>query len=109
MNTKALYNLTCGLYMLYWMYCLVNDLNTASGEVDDTSGGLVLLLSIVTCDIYWLYWLYKAGGKVGKIQYLNGQRQDSSLGILYLLLSIFGLGIVAIALIQNELNKVAAD
>lgn len=98
---------TCGVYMLYWIYCIVTDLNTACGEVDDTSGGMVVLLSIVTCDIYMLYWYYKAGGKVNKVRYLNGNTQDSSLGLLYLLLSLFGFGFVSLALIQNELNKVA--
>ena len=72
-------------------------------------GGLVILLSIVTCGIYMLYWYYKAGGKVNKIQYLDGRSQDSSLGILYLLLALFGLSIISLALIQSELNKVAAE
>ena len=99
--------ITCGIYMLYWIYCLVTDLNLASGEVDDTSGGTVVLLDIVTCSIYMLYWFYKAGGKVNQIHYLDDKPQDSSLGLLYLLLSLFGFSIVTIALIQNELNKVA--
>ncbi len=98
---------TCGIYMLYWLYCIVTDLNLASGNVDDTSGGMVVLLSIVTCDIYTLYWCFKAGAKVNRIQYLNGKNQDSSLGVLYLLLSLFGFQIVSFCLIQNELNKVA--
>ncbi len=98
---------TCGIYMLYWIYCVVTDLNLASGEVDDTSGGMVILLSIVTCNIYMLYWYYKAGSKVNQIRYLDGNMQDGSLGILYLLLSLFGFGFVSLALIQNELNRVA--
>ncbi len=98
---------TCGIYMLYWLYCIATDLNMASGETEDTSGGLVVVLDIVTCGIYLLYWLYKAGGKVNKIHYLDNRPQDSSLGLLYLLLSLFGFQIVSIALIQNELNKVA--
>ena len=93
--------------MLYWIYCVVTDLNLASGEVDDTSGGMVILLSIVTCNIYMLYWYYKAGSKVNQIRYLDGNMQDGSLGILYLLLSLFGFGFVSLALIQNELNRVA--
>lgn len=98
---------TCGIYSLYWLYCIVTDLNMASGETEDTSGGIVVLLDIVTCGIYLLYWFYKAGGKVNKIHYLDNRPQDNSLGILYLLLSLFGFGIVTNALIQNELNKVA--
>ena len=70
---------------------------------------LAIVLSIVTCGIYMLYWFYKAAGKVNKIHSLNGEPQDTSAGILYLLLSLFGFDIVSLALIQTELNKVAAE
>ena len=89
------------------MYCLANDLNTASGHEQDTSGGLVVLFSIITCGIYGLYWYYTAAGKVGEVQEFDRRPRDSSLGILYLLLALFGFSIVSMALMQNELNKVA--
>ena len=100
---------TCGIYGIYWMVCLVNDLNVASGRPTDTSGGVVFLLSIVTCSIYLLYWFYKAGEKVSEVKQRNGEIADSSTGILYLILCFFGLSIVNYALIQNELNKVASN
>ena len=99
--------ITCGIYGIYWLYCLVNDLNTASGRENDTSGGMVILFSIITCGIYSLVWNYSAGAKVGDIQEFDGRPRDGYLGGLYLLLSLFGFSIVNIALIQNELNKVA--
>ena len=98
---------TCGIYGIYWMICMVNDLNTAADCPGDTSGGIVFLLGLVTCNIYTLYWLYKAGEKVSYIKQKSGQPGDSSAGILYLLLSFFGLSIVSYCLIQNELNQVA--
>ena len=99
--------ITCGIYGIYWLYCLVNDLNTASGRENDTSGGMVILFSIITCGIYSLVWNYSAGAKVGDIQEFDGRPRDGYLGVLYLLLSLFGFSIVNMALIQNELNKVA--
>lgn len=48
--------ITCGIYGIYWEYCIVQDSNTASNEPYATSGGMVILLSIVTCGIYGLYW-----------------------------------------------------
>lgn len=90
---------TCGIYGLYWMYCLANDLNTASGHEQDTSGGLVVLFSIITCGIYGLYWYYTAAGKVGEVQEFDRRPRDGSLGILYLLLALFGFSIVSMALI----------
>lgn len=99
--------ITCGIYGIYWLYCMVNDLNTASGRENDTSGGMVILFSIITCGIYSLVWNYSAGAKVGDIQEFDGRPRDGYLGVLYLLLSLFGFSIVNMALIQNELNKVA--
>ena len=79
----------------------------ASGRTGDTSGGMVFLLSLITCGIYGIYWLYIAGEKVAYIKQRNTGEIDSSSSVLYLILGIIGFGIVAYALIQSELNKVA--
>lgn len=99
--------ITCGIYGIYWLVCLVDDLNVASGRTGDTSGGMVFLLSLITCGIYGIYWMYKAGEKVAYIKQRNTGEVDSSSSVLYLILGIIGFGIVAYALIQSELNKVA--
>ena len=99
--------ITCGIYGIYWLVCLVDDLNVASGRTGDTSGGMVFLLSLITCGIYGIYWLYIAGEKVAYIKQRNTGEVDSSSSVLYLILGIIGFGIVAYALIQSELNKVA--
>ena len=98
---------TCGIYGLYWMYKIVEELNEAS-ENNGTSGGMVILLSIVTCGIYMFYWMYKAGGYVNTAKTRRNIPSDSNSGIIYLVLCIFGLSIVSYCLIQNELNQIAA-
>lgn len=85
----------------------MNDLNTASGRTQDTSGGVVFLLSLVTCSIYGLYWLYTAGNKVNIVKQRNGMVADGNNGLIYLLLALFSAGIISYCLIQNELNNVA--
>ncbi len=100
--------ITCGIYGIYWYVSMANDLNTASDNPSGTSGVAVWLLTIVTCGIYGLYWMYKAGEKLNKAKALRNMPADSNSGIVYLILSIFGLGIVSYALIQSELNKMAA-
>ena len=52
------------------------------------------------------YWAFKCGEKVDKIRQQNGEAGGSN-GVLYLILCLFGLGIVTYALVQSELNKVA--
>ena len=98
---------TCGIFGLVWMAMIVNDLNSATNDQESMSGGLVVLLSIITCGIFWWYTAYKSGEKVQAIHSMAGQPSDGSETIIYLLLSIFGLSIVTVALIQNELNKIA--
>ena len=97
---------TCGIYGLYWMVCLVNDVNTVSGREGDFSGGIVLVLSIITCNIFFLYWAYTAGEKIDAARLAQGRPSQNN-GLVYLLLSLFGFGIVTCALIQNELNQMS--
>ena len=96
---------TCGIYGIIWFISLNDDANTVSGT-QGTSGGMAFLLSIVTCSIYYFYWNYKQGEKLDAARAQRGMG-TSGLAILYLLLSIFGLGIVSYALMQNELNQMA--
>ncbi|MCR5703952.1 MAG: DUF4234 domain-containing protein [Eubacterium sp.] len=98
---------TCGLYGLYWLICLNNDTNTLAGNSNGTSGGVVVLLSIITCGIYLLYWLYKQGETIDQLKTAKG-RPSSNSGILYLILAVVGLSIVSYALMQSELNQLAA-
>ena len=97
---------TCGIYGIYWIVCLTNYVNTVSGDVNGTSGGMVVLLTIVTCGIYGIYWAYKQGEKLDFTKNNRGIPSSNS-GVLYLILQIFGFGIIAYALMQNELNKLA--
>ena len=94
--------ITCGIYGIYWLVNMVDDLNELSGHPEDTSGIVVFLLSLITCNIYSWYWLYNAGKKSGEI---DGVRDDS---VLYLILAIFGLSIVDYCLIQDKINKNAS-
>lgn len=101
--------ITCGIYGIIWFINIVDDLNTASGDVNGQSGVVVFILTLVTCNIYGLFWAYKAGEKVSIIRQRNGLSSDSNNGILYLILNLFGLSIVTYALVQTELNNVASN
>lgn len=97
--------ITCGIYGIYWFVTLTDDTNTIAGEADGTSGVVAFLLTVVTCGIYGLYWAYKCGEKID-IAHQNRGESSSNGGVLYLILFLFG-GIIAYALIQNEINKFA--
>ena len=95
---------TCGIYGLYWLYSMAEDMKTVTGDANATSGGVLILLTIITCGIYLWYWMYKQGCQIDAIKTARGI-PSSSTGVIYLVLCIFELGIVAYALLQNELNN----
>lgn len=97
---------TCGIYGIYWFIVMTNESNELVPEMATASGGVAFLLEIVTCNIYGLYWAYKMGEKLDAAKSARGMQSGSG-NILYLLLCLFGLNIVAWALIQNDLNSLA--
>jgi len=96
--------ITCGLFGIYWLVVVLKDIATTSGE--DINPWLVILLTIITCGIYGIYFNYQMGKYMAKAgENYNVKIEDNS--ILYLILSIFGLDIVNLCLIQNDLNTIA--
>ncbi|MCR5153871.1 MAG: DUF4234 domain-containing protein [Lachnospiraceae bacterium] len=96
---------TCGIFMFVWMAFVVNDVNEMTGHPNDMSGGLVVLLSIITCGIFWFIWSYMLGDKIDNYKFEKYGLPKSNNGVVYLILSIFGLSIVTLALAQNEINQ----
>ena len=46
--------ITCGIYGFYWFIVMTNESNDLAPEVECASGGIALILSLVTCKIYKL-------------------------------------------------------
>ena len=89
---------TFGIYGLYWYCSFQNQIKKETGE---GFGGLGhLLMTFITFGIYSLYWSYAVGGRIEKAGGKNN-------GILYLVLTFLGLGIVAYLLMQDEVNKLS--
>ena len=100
--------ITCGIYGFYWLYCLNEDSKKAANDVNAADGVVVILLSIITCGIYQWYWMYKQGERIDTAKEMRGISSENS-GVIYLILSIVGLGIISYALMQNELNQMAKN
>lgn len=97
--------LTCGLFGLYWMIVITDDVVFANDrEVFNTSGGSVVLFGILTCGIYYIYWAYQMGKAMSVAQSKrNTAISDNS--ILYVILLLFGFNIVTLCILQNDLNN----
>lgn len=95
--------ITCGIYGIYWFIVMTDESNMVSDD-QTASGGMAFLFTIITCGIYFYYWNYKMGQKLHQA----GQKYNKPIGdnsIVYLLLSIFGLGIINYCIIQSDLNR----
>ena len=89
--------LTCGIYGLVWLWCLNNELRVANNR--KTNSGTNFLFSILTCGIFFLVWNYKLGEEV---EDAGGKNE----GVVYLILSLFGLSLIALALAQSQVNRI---
>ncbi len=98
--------LTCGIYLYYWLYCITEETNRFSNEPNPTTGGTTILLGLVTCGIYFVYWYYKRGELIDNYYVSRGYPPQSN-AVLYLILSLIGLGLVSMAMMQSELNKIS--
>ncbi|PWW08623.1 uncharacterized protein DUF4234 [Paenibacillus cellulosilyticus] len=96
---------TCGIYAIYWFIVLTNDVGKLSGD-NNFTGGKHFLLTLVTCGIWSYVWAYQVGKHVEEAQRQRGMHSSDN-SILYLVLTFFGLGIVAYAIAQSDVNKMA--
>lgn len=96
---------TCGLYTIYWMYTVTEEISYLTDD-PTFSGGKVILFSLITCGIYNFFWYYAVGSKL-MIAQRNHDRMAKDNSVIYLVLALFGFGIVSNAIIQSELNTYA--
>ena len=90
---------TCGIYNLFVQNRQMKAVNTFLGE-NKYNFWFWLLITIITCGIYHIYHEYIITKDICKIANLHSNET-----VVILLLSIFGLTIVADALQQNMLNE----
>jgi hypothetical protein len=95
--------ITCGIYGIYWFIVLTNEVGTLSGDHEFT-GGKHFLLTLVTCGIWSIVWSYQIGKQVAAVQQYRGYHPNDN-SVLYVILSVFGFGIIVYCLVQSDVNK----
>ena len=100
--------LTCGIYGIYWFIVITDDVKRAANDQQLASGGTAFIFTILTCGIYSYYWAYKMGELTKNAQMQRNMPVKDN-AVLYLILQIFGLGIVTYCLVQNDLNEMIAN
>ncbi len=94
---------TCGIYMFYWLYVTMKDINSYL-EIQDMDPAVELLICIF-CSPYILYWMYKYSQRITDVHIKAALETASDDAVICLILAVFGLGIISVAIMQNSLNK----
>ncbi|MBQ8768480.1 MAG: DUF4234 domain-containing protein [Oscillospiraceae bacterium] len=93
--------ITCGIYGIYWTVVMTREAVSVKDETDNALLEIILMLFLPFVGYMMVEKKFSEG--------LNAKgvfHQDNA--ILYLILSLVGLGIIPMCMIQNDLNKYAA-
>lgn len=88
---------TFGIYPIYWQCSFQNQLKKVTGKGFGGVGHF--FMCIFTFGIYSIYWNYAAGKRL----VAAGAKSDHA--ILYLVLSLIGVGFVNMFVMQNQANE----
>ena len=91
---------TCGLFNVYVQYCQILAINDMLKE-ERYSFLQWFLFSLVTCGLYHIYHEYVKGIDIDKCT----NQPNGNMGVICLLLTLFGLSIIADAIQQNHINS----
>ena len=91
---------TCGIYGIYWTVVMTKEAVSVKDPADSGILEIVLMLFLNFVGIFLLEKKFSEGCAARGIPHT-----DNSL--IYLILGLFGLGIVGMCMMQNDLNKLA--
>lgn len=94
--------ITCGIYGIYWIVCMTREAVSVKDPADNAVLEIILMLFLSFLGLYMVEKKLAEGLNAKGIAH-----NDNS--VLYLVLGLLGLGIVPLCLIQNDLNKLAAN
>ena len=95
--------ITCGIYGYFWISSLSNDISDCLGE--QRNGTMDGFLTFITCGLYLFYWNYKNGKRIADVQEKVGIRATDN-SVIYLIISLFGLVMVPLWIMQSNMNEV---
>lgn len=101
--TLVLIFITCGIWGLVLVYQMGQELDEHQGK-GQINPGMDLVLTFLTCGLWAIYLMYKYPQVLHEITQEEGAT-PVDLTMPCLLLSIFGLQIVALLILQDALNK----
>ncbi len=101
--TILLIFVTCGIWGFVVLYKIGDELNRHQGK-NQVNAAMDLLLFFVTCGFWGIYLMYKYPRVLQEIT-VEEEMPVVDVTVPCILLTVFGLYIVALAILQNEMNK----
>jgi len=96
--------ITCGIYNIFWNKRQFEAMNSLLGK-EEYNFWLWFVVCIVTCGIFQIYYQYKLGTDLDAILRARVGGAPTNFGVLGLVLSLFGMSVIADAIFQVEFNK----
>lgn len=97
--------ITLGIYSIYWEYLLVKNTRTIKKDDSSCTGEMLCLIFVPFYSLYW--WFTR--GKLVRDEFSKHGYSASSNETAFLVLALFGLGIVAMAIMQNDFNSLQSE
>lgn len=92
---------TLGIYALVWLHSIIKHSIMLNNENEQSEKEFLLCVFV---PFYILYWVCKNGKRLSSAGELRGINIDDN-SVIYVLCTLFGLPIIAFALMQNDLNR----
>jgi hypothetical protein len=96
--------ITCGIYYLYFIYKVTEEIADYQGK-RDRSPGMEVLLTVITFGIWNIYWDYRVGKSIVDMSEAVGL-QIADNAILFLILDLVGVGVTNGLIEQDSLNRI---
>ena len=94
---------TFGIYFIIQCYRLTR-LSNEDESMTKRSPGLQVFLFLILPYVYWIYWAYQTGKRIENILYKKTGK-NASVAAPSLILSFFGLDVIAMLIMQDKINK----
>ena len=97
--------ITFGLYQIYWEYLLVKNTRAIQKNEANCIGEMLCLIFVPFYVLFW--WITR--GKMVKDKFAEHGYSTVGNEVIYLILSVFGLSLVSMAIMQNDFNSLASE
>lgn len=103
--------ITFGIYALYWIYKLHQEIGVVTGRRGGTSPLATVVLCVLTCGIYQVWWAWQRGCEFREEARRRGSDEADMYPSLFLVLQLssylFGFtGMIGLALMQDRVNQI---